>query len=47
MMPGTAELLQKLSQAETEGDKEAVKATIVGGVIFRSYTVYLTISFNL
>jgi len=41
MMPGTAELLQKLSQAETEGDKEAVKATIVGGVIFRSYAVHL------
>ena len=31
MIPGTTELLQKLSQAETEEDKEAVKAAIVGG----------------
>ena len=33
MVPGTTELLQKLSQAETEEDKEAVKAAIVGGTI--------------
>ena len=41
MVPGTTELLQKLSQAETEEDKEAVKAAIVGGTITAiNYTIF-------
>lgn len=40
MVPGTTELLQKLSQAETEEDKEAVKAAIVGGTITAIYKLY-------
>ena len=31
--PGAAELLQKLAQAQSEEDKEAVKAAVVGTMI--------------